>query len=188
MDHIAFTKMSRVNIKSRDNDLVDDKKLGELMPEYVKSVKFNGGEMPDHFYYLMCSTNNNTVIETESNRHMLEFKSDCYEMSEFLDNERFKHRMRQIQVIIGEKKTVEKLPTPSKDVGSGSSSVMQGYKSINPKDLSNKDMVITQGGIADKKTPPKPVNAANFCFKSKYAKQREAEMIRKPLLKTASNK
>jgi hypothetical protein len=65
---------------------------------------------------------------------------------------------------------------------------MQGYKTINPKDFSNKDMVITQGGIADKKTPPKPTNTANFCFKSKYAKQRENEQLRKPQVRNNSTK
>jgi hypothetical protein len=39
MDHIAFTKMSRVNIKTRDNDLVDDKKMNEVMDEYLNSVR-----------------------------------------------------------------------------------------------------------------------------------------------------
>lgn len=71
--------MSKVNIYTRDNILVDDKKLFEVLPFYTQSVECNeiknkklnidSFELPDHFYYLMCSTNNNTLIETESNRH-----------------------------------------------------------------------------------------------------------------------
>ena len=84
MDHIAFTKMSRVNIKTRDNDLIDDKLLGKIFNDYQESVKCLDPNA-DYFYYLMCSTNNNTEIETESNRHYLEFKQDCQEMSVFLE-------------------------------------------------------------------------------------------------------
>ena len=71
--------MSKVNIFTRDNILVDDKKLFEVLPFYSKSVEcsdilnkklnIDRSDLPDHFYYLMCQTNNNTLIETESNRH-----------------------------------------------------------------------------------------------------------------------
>ena len=74
MDHIAFLKMSRVNIKTRDNDLIEDKKMKDIIVDYHRSVlctdckpspsKHSPAkqdfELPDNFYYLMCQTNNNT--------------------------------------------------------------------------------------------------------------------------------
>ena len=85
MDHIIFTKMTRVNIKTRNNDLIDDKKFKEVLPLYQASVDCTSitksQQLPDDFYYLMCHTNNNTQIETETNRHFTEFKEDCNEMS-----------------------------------------------------------------------------------------------------------
>jgi hypothetical protein len=63
MDHIAFTKISRVNIKTRDNDLIEDKKMKDVISDYKDSVYIEVDaveDLPDHFYYLMCSTNNNT--------------------------------------------------------------------------------------------------------------------------------
>ena len=38
MDHIAFLKMSKVNIKTRDNDLIDDKKMKDIIVDYHRSV------------------------------------------------------------------------------------------------------------------------------------------------------
>ena len=40
MDHIAFTKMTRVNIVTRDNDLIEDTKLSEVLDDYVTSVNY----------------------------------------------------------------------------------------------------------------------------------------------------
>lgn len=79
MDHIAFLKMSRVNIKTRDNDLIDDKKMKLIIKDYLRSVlctdckhsptksdmdpnskSATSYDLPDNFYYLMCQTNNNT--------------------------------------------------------------------------------------------------------------------------------
>ena len=64
MDHIAFIKMSKVNVKTRDNDLIEDKKMTGIFKEYLHSVLCTdfgeNDQMPDNFYYLMCQTNNNT--------------------------------------------------------------------------------------------------------------------------------
>lgn len=66
MDHIAFTKMSRVNIKTRDNDLIEDDKLHLAIQDYKNSVDCShlennkDDDLPDNFYYLICTTNNNT--------------------------------------------------------------------------------------------------------------------------------
>ena len=51
-------------------------------------------------------------------------------MSAFLHTERFNYRMSQIQMIVGETKTVEKKPeSPAKEEGSGAS-VMQNYRTF----------------------------------------------------------
>ena len=44
MDHIAFTKMTKVNIKTRDNDLIEDTKLCEVINDYIHSVNYEANE------------------------------------------------------------------------------------------------------------------------------------------------
>ena len=166
--------MSRVNIKTRDNDLIEDEKLHLNFEAYKNSVACShlenneSDDLPDHFYYIMCTTNNNSQIETESNKHFTEYKEDCKEMSEFLNSLRFKLRMRQIQMILGEKKSVDKkqIADSNADVavpefksygGEFARNLMKMDPTLsgNAASALKKDMVISGSGIETKSSPNK---------------------------------
>eukprot|EP00347_Sterkiella_histriomuscorum_P005419 403356688 len=102
-DGVHFQFLSKVQINDSSNTVIKDQQIGELLEDYIKHTKET--ENQNQFYYLNCQTSNLTSITSDSQmrgKYLIELEK----MEKALKSNDFQAKLRQIQMIIGTRESL----------------------------------------------------------------------------------